>query len=384
MRGDYRKSAHCVIDGRDEASYNCRRHMNNGPKKVSSYGFEQQLDGSVLQASKDMAWVAKQPLVESVVDHDGDMQYQRRGIDFTVALKGGGQVSVEHKSESYKSGRTFLETVSVRESGKRGCLLTTQSDEVVFSYPKTGIAIIVPTKPLQTFLSNTERFERFTRSAGTSTPQNKGKYHTDGRLISWVRLFHEVPGIRSRVIDVDTVLNEQLAGTGLTSCGTSLPHAKNAGGATFYITASLPKPKVDPDGNPPCARYDSDKAACIYFMEPGLFEPCEGAGRIPIPTLRDSNADFYMHVLPSGDAYICNREALLASVDKNRPVKPDGEIVRSSRISTFSDTYGGEVIPRRDLGNYIRRLSAPISSLSKSAGLGDTRTRARDVAKPLG
>lgn len=345
-------------------------------EQATSYEFSAKLDDAASQVGKDIAWITEQSGVKKVIDHDSDMEFQRRGIDFTVVAENGVQTTIEHKTENYDYGRVFLETVSVEHKNKPGCMLTTQSDEVVFRYPPSGIALVIPTKELQAFMGKKEHFEKHTYEHPTSTPDSHspgGKYYTIGRIVSWPRLFHEVPGIRSRVIDHRVLVKKHIHGNCLATI-TGAPkagiHATNGRGASFYISANLPEPKISPK-SPASAQKEAGVASRVFFREQGLFERCEEKGKFPLTTLRDSKADFYMHIFPDGAAYICNREELLASIDKNKLDGSESKSPRSSHIDRFIDgsagggKHPGTVVPNKLLPNYIRQLDSGIPALSK-------------------
>jgi len=75
---------------------------------------------------------------------------QRLGID-RVFLKDGAVVRVEYKTDllAHKTGRVFIETVSMDSSGKQGWVYTSQADLIVYFIPGLKRIVAVPPDKLR-------------------------------------------------------------------------------------------------------------------------------------------------------------------------------------------------------------------------------------------
>ncbi|MEI4282541.1 hypothetical protein [Tetragenococcus halophilus] len=74
------------------------------------------------------------PKIESVMDVRDDRNYQKIDVDYQVRMANGTELGVEVKTDSYKSGNIFYETVSAEEVASRGCLDKTQADYLFYYF----------------------------------------------------------------------------------------------------------------------------------------------------------------------------------------------------------------------------------------------------------
>src|SRR5690349_24780228 len=75
---------------------------------------------------------------------------QRLGID-RVFLKDDGIVQVEYKTDllAHKTGRVFVETISMDSNGKQGWVFTSHADVIVYFIPGLKVIYVVPPERLR-------------------------------------------------------------------------------------------------------------------------------------------------------------------------------------------------------------------------------------------
>lgn len=69
------------------------------------------------------------------MDVSDDKFYQKYDIDFVVNFINGKQVTVEIKTDTYKTGNMFFETISNEEYQTKGCLMKTSADFLFYYFP---------------------------------------------------------------------------------------------------------------------------------------------------------------------------------------------------------------------------------------------------------
>lgn len=87
--------------------------------------------------------------VESVKDIRA---YQKEDIDFIVHLANGKKVSVEVKSDSYKSGNLYYETKSCVEFNTLGCFEKTKADYIFYYFLNLKVLYIFKTKKFRSWV----------------------------------------------------------------------------------------------------------------------------------------------------------------------------------------------------------------------------------------
>lgn len=113
------------------------------------------------------------PNVASITDVSEDKFYQRQDIDFVVDFINGKQATVEIKTDTYKTGNMFFETISNEEYQTKGCLMKTNADFLFyyFSNYQNGVLYIFKMKAFRKFvLDNLPHFRqrRVTNTTHTS------------------------------------------------------------------------------------------------------------------------------------------------------------------------------------------------------------------------
>ena len=113
------------------------------------------------------------PNVVSITDVSDDKFYQKQDIDFVVDFTSGKQATVEIKTDTYKTGNMFFETISNEEYQTKGCLMKTNADFLFyyFSNYQNGVLYIFKMKAFRKFvLDNLPHFRerRVTNTTHTS------------------------------------------------------------------------------------------------------------------------------------------------------------------------------------------------------------------------
>ena len=119
-------------------------------------------------------WILElHPNVASITDVSDDKFYQRQDIDFVVDFTNGKQATVEIKTDTYKTGNMFFETISNEEYQTKGCLMKTNADFLFYYFPnyQNGVLYIFQMKAFRKFvLDNLSHFRmrRVTNTTHTS------------------------------------------------------------------------------------------------------------------------------------------------------------------------------------------------------------------------
>lgn len=119
-------------------------------------------------------WILElHPNVSSITDVSDDKFYQKQDIDFVVDFTNGKQATVEIKTDTYKTGNMFFETISNEEYQTKGCLMKTNADFLFyyFSNYQNGVLYIFKMKDFRKFvLDNLSHFRmrRVTNTTHTS------------------------------------------------------------------------------------------------------------------------------------------------------------------------------------------------------------------------
>ena len=113
------------------------------------------------------------PNVSSITDVSDDKFYQKQDVDFVVDFINGKQVTIEIKTDTYKTGNMFFETISNEEYQTKGCLMKTNADFLFYYFPnyQNGVLYIFKMKAFRKFvLDNLSHFRqrRVTNTTHTS------------------------------------------------------------------------------------------------------------------------------------------------------------------------------------------------------------------------
>ena len=119
-------------------------------------------------------WILElHPNVSSITDVSDDKFYQKQDVDFVVNFTNGKQALIEIKTDTYKTGNMFFETISNEEYQTKGCLMKTNADFLFyyFSNYQNGVLYIFKMKAFRKFvLDNLPHFRerRVTNTTHTS------------------------------------------------------------------------------------------------------------------------------------------------------------------------------------------------------------------------
>lgn len=119
-------------------------------------------------------WILEfHPNVASITDVSDDKFYQKQDVDFVVNFTNGKQALIEIKTDTYKTGNMFFETISNEEYQTKGCLMKTNADFLFyyFSNYQNGVLYIFKMKAFRKFvLDNLSHFRqrRVTNTTHTS------------------------------------------------------------------------------------------------------------------------------------------------------------------------------------------------------------------------
>lgn len=119
-------------------------------------------------------WILElHPNVAFITDVSDDKFYQKQDVDFVVNFTNGKQALIEIKTDTYKTGNMFFETISNEEYQTKGCLMKTNADFLFyyFSNYQNGVLYIFKMKAFRKFvLDNLSHFRqrRVTNTTHTS------------------------------------------------------------------------------------------------------------------------------------------------------------------------------------------------------------------------
>lgn len=108
--------------------------MSN-PKKDKQYVFSESLTVGGLGESIMKQHLEHSANVKEVLDVSHEPEYQDKDIDFVVTLKNRKDpVTVEVKTDTYKSGNFFFETVSNSGAQTQGCMYKSKADFILYYF----------------------------------------------------------------------------------------------------------------------------------------------------------------------------------------------------------------------------------------------------------
>lgn len=106
-----------------------------------------------------------------MIDVSNNAMYQDVDIDFIVKMKSGGEIKVEVKTDTYKSGNMYYETVSAEETGSVGGFEKTECDFMLYYFVNLGILYTLEMNPFREWFN--EREEYFIEKGYQKSPINK-------------------------------------------------------------------------------------------------------------------------------------------------------------------------------------------------------------------
>ena len=92
-----------------------------------------------------------------VVDVRDDVEYQKKDIDFIFILDGR-EITIDVKTDRYKTGNYYFETVSNTTTGSLGCFYASQADYWVYYFIELGKKAVIPMKKAQEWFRKHEKY----------------------------------------------------------------------------------------------------------------------------------------------------------------------------------------------------------------------------------
>lgn len=92
-----------------------------------------------------------------VIDVRDDVEYQKKDIDFIFEIDGV-PTTVDVKTDRYKTGNYYFETVSNTTTGSTGCFYGSEADVWAYYFVELGKMALIPMKEAQEWFKKRERF----------------------------------------------------------------------------------------------------------------------------------------------------------------------------------------------------------------------------------
>lgn len=119
-------------------------------KKI--YEFNESLNVGELGEDIIEEYLNKLGNVKKIVSVKNIKKYQEKDIDFLVYLSNGKKVTIEVKSDSYKSGNLYYETKSCIEFNTLGCLEKTKADYIFYYFLNLNVLYIFKTNKFRSWV----------------------------------------------------------------------------------------------------------------------------------------------------------------------------------------------------------------------------------------
>ena len=94
-------------------------------------------------------WLNSADNVKRVTDVSDDKKWQEKDVDLLVLFDNGRMLKMEVKTDSYKTGNFFYETISNKSKGSSGCFEYTDADFIIYYYSELKILYLMETKKLR-------------------------------------------------------------------------------------------------------------------------------------------------------------------------------------------------------------------------------------------
>jgi hypothetical protein len=127
-----------------------------------------------------------------VADVQEDKFFQQMDVDIILD----GDIWVEIKGDTYRTGNLFIETIANINKGSIGCLLYTQADYIFYEFLTQGRALIIPVNSFHQWV-NRDNLSRFdTASAFTLKQGGRGLgYGNVGYKVPEQVMLDEIAGV---------------------------------------------------------------------------------------------------------------------------------------------------------------------------------------------
>lgn len=117
-------------------------------------------------------YLKSSPRVTDLVDVRNDRAYQKIDVDFLMTLDDGKEYKVEVKTDTYKSGNIYYETISSKEAETTGCFEKTEADYLFYYFINWGFLYVFSMDEYRQWFSKME--EKFIKKGYQKKVKNRG------------------------------------------------------------------------------------------------------------------------------------------------------------------------------------------------------------------
>lgn len=149
--------------------------------------------------------------IESIEDVRYVREYQKKDIDFIVNFKDGKQNKIEIKTDTYKSGNIYYETVSSLETDSIGCFEKTEADYLFYYYIALKDLYIFEMDQYRDWFQTQQA--SFKQLGYEKRPRNKGRGDSTYTSIGYaypVKILEELNPKWMRKIHISDLSNEEI------------------------------------------------------------------------------------------------------------------------------------------------------------------------------
>lgn len=122
--------------------------------KKNIYEFKKSLNVGNMGEEKIKDFLLSLNHVDKIESVQNIKKYQDEDIDFIITFKNNEKCTVEVKTDTYKSGNLYYETVSCVEKNTLGCLEKTKADYIFYYFCEYDRLYILKTKPFRQWVKN--------------------------------------------------------------------------------------------------------------------------------------------------------------------------------------------------------------------------------------
>lgn len=106
------------------------------------HNFKQSMEVGKRGEEHIIYYLQSSPKVVNLKDVRNDRTFQKIDVDFLMTLDDNVEYKVEVKTDTYKSGNIYYETISSQESDTEGCFEKTQADYLFYYFINWGYLYI--------------------------------------------------------------------------------------------------------------------------------------------------------------------------------------------------------------------------------------------------
>ena len=136
------------------------------------HNFHQSMKIGQLGETRIFEYLESRDDVESVIDVTDQRHFQKIDVDYLVKTTDGKEYKVEVKTDTYKSGNIYYETISSKESDTIGCFNKTEADFLMYYFINWGYLYIFSMPEYQKWFNLNE--PQMIKSGYQKQVKNKG------------------------------------------------------------------------------------------------------------------------------------------------------------------------------------------------------------------